>query len=208
VARRRYEARVLEPSPPAVTEPPWYADDPVLPDGAGGRPAVTPVAGLGAMSWDQLCRERGDEDLAAFCADRWLGAWRRLGPLPARFAQTRMSLHGPAEHVLAATCHAANGKIGLRFTRRGFGTPFYAVSRQLRVQAGHLVVVDSRGEARYPVTTIGAAARLVGTIPGAPRGLYTPTTPGDADALLPVDEAAAAALGDWFGFSWSWNSQT
>ena len=32
----RFDARVLEPSPPAVTVPPWFADDPVAPDPGAG----------------------------------------------------------------------------------------------------------------------------------------------------------------------------
>ena len=41
----RYDARVLEPSPPAVTSGPWFADDPVDPlDAPSGRPVVSPVA--------------------------------------------------------------------------------------------------------------------------------------------------------------------
>ena len=35
----RYDARVLEPSPPAVSEGPWFADDPVFSD-PGERGAI------------------------------------------------------------------------------------------------------------------------------------------------------------------------
>lgn len=35
-----YDARVLEPSPPAVTEPLWLADDPVAVGERRGRPVV------------------------------------------------------------------------------------------------------------------------------------------------------------------------
>jgi len=70
----RFEARVLAPSPPAVTEPPWFADDPVDPTGAApGRVVVSPVASAG-RTWDDVAR--GDASLAGWCADRWLGAWR------------------------------------------------------------------------------------------------------------------------------------
>src|SRR5256885_1014850 len=51
----RYEARVLEPSPPAVKEPPWFADDPV----ARGELRPQPVDGV-------------DEDAARCLAD-WYG---------------------------------------------------------------------------------------------------------------------------------------
>ena len=41
-----YEVRVLEPSPPAVTEPPFFADDPAVPgEHTGERPLVAPVRG-------------------------------------------------------------------------------------------------------------------------------------------------------------------
>jgi len=41
----RYEVRVLEPSPPAVNEGPWFADDPV----AGGE--LVPLERAGARTW-------------------------------------------------------------------------------------------------------------------------------------------------------------
>src|SRR3954447_2473233 len=83
----RYEARVLEPSPPAVKEPPWFADDPVARgELRAGRPVVSPVS-TGDVSWDSLSRD--NPSLADWCADRWLGAWRRLEPAPAALAATR-----------------------------------------------------------------------------------------------------------------------
>ena len=189
-----YDVRVLEPSPPAVTVPPWYADDPLA--GPYGTRLVTPVAGLG-RSWDDLARER--PGLADFCADRWLGAWRRLAPLPRAFVPTRRSLHTLAEHVVAPARHAANGKIGLRFTRRGFGTPYFGAGHQVRVEAGHLVIDG----AEHTPATLGEAAILTGVPLGMPPDVYTPSTPGAPDTHLPVNPAAAEALGAWFGFGWS-----
>jgi hypothetical protein len=53
----RYETRVLEPSPPAVTDDPWLADDPAARgDVPAGRSVVSPV-GTGDLRWDDL-RER------------------------------------------------------------------------------------------------------------------------------------------------------
>ena len=78
-----YEATVLEPSPPAVTDPP-FADDPVIPgEVPEGRRVVAPVSHRGDLTWDELCTD--DEDLAKWCAERWLGGWRRLEPLPDGF---------------------------------------------------------------------------------------------------------------------------
>ncbi|WP_329238923.1 hypothetical protein OG417_36700 [Actinoallomurus sp. NBC_01490] len=189
-----YDVRVLEPSPPAVTEPPWYADDPLA--GPYGVRLVTPVSGLG-RSWDDLAAER--PDLASFCADRWLGAWRRLAPLPRAFVATRRSLHALAEHVVAPARHAANGEIGLRFTRGGFGTPYFGDDEQVRVEAGRLVV----GGAVHTPATLGEAASLAGVRLGMPPEVYLPATPAAPDTHLPVNPAAAEALGAWFGFAWS-----
>ncbi|WP_433173297.1 hypothetical protein [Actinoallomurus sp. CA-150999] len=189
-----YDVRVLEPSPPAVATPPWYADDPL--EGPYGAKLVTPVSGLG-RTWDDLARER--PELAGFCADRWLGAWRRLAPLPREFAATRRTLHALGEHVVAAARYAANGKIGLRFTRGGFGTPFFGADRQVRVEAGRLVVDD----ASHAPKTLGEAAGLAGIPLGMPADVYTPQTPADPDLPLTVSPPAAGALGAWFGFAWS-----
>jgi hypothetical protein len=186
----RWDVRVLEPSPPAVDEPPFFADDPV----AGGD--VVPVErGDGSRSWAQVCQDEADPDLEAWCRDRWLvrGA---LAPLPAAFATTTAALHGVAEHVLAPARHAVNGKIGLRFTYHGFGTPFFGADRQVRVEDGELVVDD----ARHPLSTLGEAAKAAGVALGAPADVYTPVTECRADAALVVDPLAARALGDWYGY--------
>ncbi len=190
-----YDVRVLEPSPPAVTTPPWFADDPLA--GPYGIKLVTPVAGLG-RSWDDLAGER--PEVAEFCADRWLGAWRRLAPLPRAFVGTRRSLHALAEHVVAPARYAAgNGKIGLRYTRGGFGTPFFGTGRQVRVEEGRLIVDG----AEHTPATLGEAAILAGIPLGMPPDVYAPTTPAAPDTHLPVNPAAAEALGAWFGFGWS-----
>ena len=65
----RFEPRVLEPSPPAVTEAPWYADDPV--NCAVNRPGcmvVSPVP-TADVTWDELAHN--DPELGRWCAARW-----------------------------------------------------------------------------------------------------------------------------------------
>jgi hypothetical protein len=183
------DPRVLEPSPPAVRDGPWLADDPV----AGGD--VVPVERAGATTWNDLCAS--DPELATWCAERWLGGWRRLAALPPGYATTRRSLHAVAEHVLAAVRHRANGKIGLRYTYRGFGTPFFgAADHQVRVEETTLVVDDARSS----ITTVGNAGVQAGIRAGAPTDVFTPATPLEPDAPLDLDVRAAAALGEWFGF--------
>ena len=187
-------ARVLEPSPPAVSEGPWFADDPV----EGGE--ILPIERLGARTWAQVARERGDTALLTFCVERWLGPWRRLEAIPDPGAATRHGLHALAEHVLAPTRHAATGKIGLRWTLGGFGTPFFGADRQVRVERGRLVVNEPGGERFASLTTVADAAAFVGIVAGAPAGIYTPTTACDLDAPLAIDPGVAAAYGDLFGF--------
>jgi len=166
-----YEARVLEPSPPAVTEPP-YADDPVAPgEVPEGRELVSPVHNRGDLTWDEIAAE--EPELAPWCADRWLGAWKRLESLPARFAETRAALHQIAEAVVAPARMPIN-EIALRYTRGGFGTPFFeqdGTDCQVRVEHGELVRRRGREETREP-------------LPG-------------------VDIAAASALGDFYGLACS-----
>jgi hypothetical protein len=167
-----YEARVLEPSPPAVG-PPTYTDDPVEPgEVPEGRDLVSPIHNRGDLTWDEIVQQ--EPDLAPWCAERWLGAWKRLEPLPAGFAETRAALHKVAEAVVAPARKPEN-EISLRYTLGGFGTPFFEQDGhdcQVRVQHGELV--RQRG--------------------------HDQTT----EALpLEVDAAAAGALGDFYGFGCS-----
>ena len=188
----RYETRVLEPSPPTVDDGPWFADDPVARgEVPAGRSVVSPV-GSGDLRWDELASTDGA--LAGWCRDRWLGAYRRLGPAPPRLASTRVALHRVAEQIVSPARRKANGKIGLRYTRGGFGTPFFGTDVQVRVRGGELVVQDVSGERAAPITSLDAAADHIGRWL-LPDDVELDRTP------LDVDPAAAAFLGDWYGFA-------
>jgi hypothetical protein len=182
----RYEARVLEPSPPAQ---PGNADDPtargVVPE---GRQLLSPVS-TGDLTWDELCR--GDDELAAWCRDRWLGAWKPLEPAPPGLRDTRLALHLVAEKIVSPARVAGTGnEISLRYTRDGFGTPFYGDDEQVRVEGGELVVEREGKERREELTTLRSAGELVGTIDAQDL---------DEDPLA-IDASAAGFLGDWFAF--------
>jgi hypothetical protein len=167
-----YEARVLEPSPPAVTEPP-YTDDPVAPgEVPEGRDLVSPVHNRGDLTWDEVVHE--DPELEPWCAERWLGAWRRLEPVPSTFVETRVSLHKVAEAVVAPARKPDN-EISLRYTHGGFGTPFFeqdGLDCQVRVEGAELI---------------------------RQRGMEETSEPMPAE----VDPDAARALGDVYGFGCS-----
>jgi hypothetical protein len=167
-----YEARVLEPSPPAVG-PPLYTDDPVEPgEVPEGRDLVSPVHNRGDLTWDEIVQQ--EPDLGPWCAERWLGAWKRLEALPPSFAETIDSLHKVAVAVIAPARKPEN-EISLRYTRGGFGTPFYeegGVDCQVRVEGAELIRQRGEGETREPL-------------------------PAEVDA------ASTRALGDLYGFACS-----
>jgi hypothetical protein len=197
----RFETRVLVPSPPAVDQPPFFADDPVAVDErTGDRPVVSPVSNA-QRTWDALARE--EPDLRDWCAERWLGAWQRLPDPPVRAEASRWGLHALAEWVLSPARAAANGKIGLRYTHNGFGTPFFlidGVDRQVRMEGAELVVDTGDAEQRHPLTTLSAAAEIAGADLGADK-VYTPTTAPDEDAPARIEPAGAAFYGAWFGLA-------
>lgn len=188
----RYEARVLEPSPPTVTQGPWFADDPIaLGDGSLSRPVVSPVSN-GNLLWDELARD--DEELAQWCACRWLGAWRRLQTPPEHLVRTREALHKVAEHVISPTRKRANGKIALRNTWGGFGTPFFGKDVQIRV-VGDALIVQMGGRVQHGrLTTLEDAAEFIGFD-------LTRYDLAGADEPLDVDTQASVWLGEWFGFA-------
>ena len=93
-----YDVRVLEPSPPAVAEGPFWADDPAHPSGRGTGPVVAPHSGAD-LTWDDLIAAR--PGLADFASDRWLGARRQLPVLPSNYASALFDFHRLAYSVVA-----------------------------------------------------------------------------------------------------------
>jgi hypothetical protein len=196
-------ARVLEPSPPAVADPPWFADDPVQDGGPPDAGVVAPVRLGAARTWDEWLADHPER--AGWAAERWLGAHRRLIAPPPGFGATRLALHRVAVYAVSPARRRANGKIGLRFTTGGFGTPFFGDDEQVRIE-GDRIVRQAGGRAREePLTTLAAAAALA--LDGPPdlawaEGSDVPPA-GDPRATLGLDPVAARLLGDWYGFAWS-----
>jgi hypothetical protein len=186
----RYEARVLEPSPPAVHDEPWFADDPTARGEDGGIQVVSPVT-----SGDLLWSEVPGVDPSWAC-ERWLGPYKPLDPVPPTLGTTRESLHRLAERVISPARQRDNGKIGLRWTLGGFGTPFFGADAQIRVDGDALVIDTPGGQRRFELSTIRDAAAAVGfDLVGADEQ--------KDDAPLEVDATAARFIGDWFGFTTS-----
>jgi hypothetical protein len=183
---RAARVQILEPSPPAVDAPPWFADEEVE-----GDDIVSP-GGTAALRWLSLAGT--DAAARAWCAARWLGPYRRLGPLPESFADTRAALHLLAEKVISPARERANTKIGLRWTLGGFGTPFFGADEQIRVEGGLLVIQDRTGVRSGEITSLRSARELVGEKPAGRDVASIPLT---------VDREAAEALGELYGFATS-----
>jgi hypothetical protein len=120
---------------------------------------------------------------------------------PQAFATTRASWHALAEHVLARARWEATGHIGLRADPEGVATPYYGDEcRALLTVAG--IEREQYGErAVAPITTLAAAAAWIDVTPGAPRDVYTRTTPFEPDARLSVDTGATHLLAQWYAFA-------
>jgi hypothetical protein len=198
----RLAARVLEPSPPAVMDGDWFADDPVAADAEPGARVVSPVPGT-AITWDAWVRHHPEH--ASWAAARWLGAYRRLPRPPAAFATTRLALHRLAVYVVSPARRRTNGKLALRFTFGGMGTPFFGDDEQVRVAGTHLVRQRARGAVAERIGTLAAAAAFVldGPPDVASAEQFDVPPPGDLDDELRIDDEAAAFLGDWYGFAYS-----
>lgn len=183
-------ARVLEPSPPTVSEEP-FADDPL---GAEGSTAIA--------TWTEWLTDNPDH--ADWVSERWLAGARFLGTPPATLSTTRLALHRLATYVIAPVRHAANGKFGLRWTLGGFGTPFFGENRQVRVVGTQLVDQTGDTARTATITSLAAAAEFLGTdIDAETAAEHDSPSVGDVDETLAIDADAAEFLGRWYGMAFA-----
>ena len=193
-----YGVRVLEPSPPAVAAPPYWADDPADPTPSGAGPVVAPHSG-GDLTWDELIEVR--PELAGFAADRWLGARRQLPELPSDYPAALFDFHRLAYSVVAEARYQCNGKFGLRYARGGFGTPFFGGDVQVRVTADQLVVQTGARARSTTITTLREAGEFAGVIPGTSAAEHDSPKLGDIDRPLAARAEVGEFLGAWFGLA-------
>jgi hypothetical protein len=196
-----FVARVLEPSPPAIVDD-WFADDPVAGESPPGTRVVSPVPN-GDVTWDAWARRR--PEYASWAAARWLGAYRRVPHPPVTLPDTRLALHRLAAYVVSPARRRATGKIAMRYTFGGIGTPFFGADEQIRIAGTHLVRQRGARARAEPITTLARAATFV--LDGSPDVQWAEDfdvpPAGDLDLELLVDHEAAAFVGDWYGFAYS-----
>lgn len=125
-----------------------------------------------------------------------------LPAAPAGLVTTRQSLTALAFYAIAPTRHAAEGRIGMVWTKGCCGTPSIVDGRRVRIEGGCLVDETERGSRLARITTLGAAGEFLGVTPGPAPGVEFHDAPPqpDLDETLTVDEEAVGFLGAWFGF--------
>ena len=194
-----YEVRVLEPSPPTSTDPDFFADDPAT-RGDTTATVITPTS-AGDATWQSLADIDGD--IAAFAQEHWLAEHRRLNPVPANYPAIRDDFHRLAYGVVATARMHANGKFGLRYTHRGFGTPFFGDEVQIRVANNELIKQTASAVEAVSITTLHDAAEFVGTTPSSDPGEHDSPELGDLNRTLLTTSEVNDFLGDWYGFAFS-----
>lgn len=124
-----------------------------------------------------------------------------LSQLPSGFVTTRNALHQVAFFAVSPARYRAVGRMGLRPTHHGFGTPEFE-GRVIRVQGDMLVDEQHDGSASQTITSVRDACTFLGIDYEVDwyQTFRDPLNPVDPDARLEVDEDAARSLGDWFGF--------
>ncbi len=215
-------AYILEPSPPAQNEPPLFADMPAQIT-TDIKTALSPVLGVsskGGTSYNSL--GEGDvkdfEGLKDFCAQRWLGFWKELPPLPEDWIQKMEDAHRLAFAVVSEARKQANGKFGLRWIMDGFGTPFFVsgdMQKQIRIAGNEIILQqgpvsseagndsNSWTATTSPVSTLKSAAEFLGVEPSASQREEDSPELGDIERQLVCDLETNAFLGDLFGLAFS-----
>jgi hypothetical protein len=118
-----------------------------------------------------------------------------MAMFPAGFVGTREALHRLACFVIAPARKARVGRIGLRPTPNGFGTPVLPDGSYISVKGDELFVQPGRST---PITTLRDSAAFVGVELTSTPDIGRDLPRFDPDQPLTVDVASSIALGDWY----------
>jgi hypothetical protein len=136
----------------------------------------------------------------------------RLGDLPPAYASTRAAVQRVAAHVLARRRRQLTGRIGLRATPGGIGTPAMGPEHDHEVlrTSGAWLVRERAGDAAATETLDLRSAALVDAADLARVGLDEPAgvgddapPVGDRHAPLGIDGESAAVLARWYALAWA-----
>ena len=125
-----------------------------------------------------------------------------MSPNTIDLTTTRLALQRLAVHVLARRRHAVTGRFGLRPAPGGLATPAFGDETEvLRIDGRYLVVERSKTATVEPITTLAAAATLVGVDLSTEFSVGDHTPPLEAlDEPLPIDDSHVRTLGAWWSF--------
>jgi hypothetical protein len=121
-----------------------------------------------------------------------------LDPLPHTFLHAREALRSLACYVIAPARKASTGRIGLRPTGDGFGTPPFDDGTRIVVRGDRIVREPGLD---IPITTLRAAAEALGVALSSDPGVGHDLPPFEPDVPLTVDVEASNALGRWYAFA-------
>lgn len=124
--------------------------------------------------------------------------WERLSD---SFITTRDHLHQVAYFALSPARYRAEGRMGLRATPGGFGTP-ESNGRVARVDGTLLVQEDGDSVATRQISTVRAAVEFFGEpyVDAWFEDFKDPLTPIGPDVALLVDPDDSHLIGAWFEF--------
>ena len=120
-----------------------------------------------------------------------------LEPLPDTFLQAREALRSLACYVIAPARKASTGRIGLRPTGDGFGTPPFDDGTRIVVRGDRIV---REPDLDIPITTLRAAAEVLGVALSPDPGVGHDLPPFEPDDPLAVDAESSNALGRWYAY--------
>ena len=120
-----------------------------------------------------------------------------ITPPPPRFAATREALRALACYAIAPARKARTGRIGLRPTGDGFGTPPFDDGTRIVVR-GDQLLIEPGGQ--IPITTLRAAADALQLALSPDPGVGHDLPPFTPDVPLAVDATASRWLGAWYAF--------
>ncbi len=118
--------------------------------------------------------------------------------LPDGFAATRESLRALACYVIAPARKARTGRIGLRSTGDGFGTPPFDDGTRITVTGDRLAIEPGD---HTLITTLRAAGEFLDIALTSDPGVGTDLPPYAPDDDLTVDAEASRVLGTWYAFA-------
>lgn len=127
----------------------------------------------------------------------------RLEPIPDGFARGRQSLHQLAFFAIAPKRYQDTGRLGLRHTGTGFGTPAFDPGEQIRVEDDRIVRQRGDDIRSARLTTLREACNFL-EIPYRDEWFekfHDPLTSVGPDVPLDVDPAVSRALESWQEFA-------